>query len=83
MESLLERATRAIREMNDALNEYEAVHDALHELEAYYGSKEWKKDFADDEAGMLPNELKRGVLSEDAIWNLLEEWKELDVRITR
>ena len=27
--------------------------------------------FADDEAGLLPKDLKRGVLSEDGLWNLL------------
>ena len=43
------------------------------ELEAYYKSPEWKRDFADDEAGRLPKGLKRGVLSEDGIYNLLEE----------
>lgn len=47
------------------------------ELEAYYTSDEWKQDFAADEAGLLPKNLKRGVLSEDGIYNLLEEYKEV------
>ncbi|MBK6087256.1 DUF4298 domain-containing protein, partial [Ruminococcus difficilis] len=34
-------------------------------------------DFAADEAGLLPKGLKRGVLSEDGIYNLLEEYKEV------
>lgn len=46
----------------------------LRELENYYGSDEWKQDFADDEAGKLPKQLKRGVLSEDGIYNLLERY---------
>lgn len=46
------------------------------ELAAYYASDEWKRDFADDEAGLLPDDLKRGVLSEDGLYNLLEESKE-------
>ena len=45
-------------------------------LAAYYGSDAWKSDFADDEAGLLPPELPRGVLSEDGIWNALEDWRE-------
>ena len=36
------------------------------------------KIFADDEAGLLPADLKRGVLSEDGIWNLLVDVRELD-----
>ncbi|SCX94353.1 Acetyltransferase (GNAT) domain-containing protein [Lachnospiraceae bacterium XBB2008] len=49
----------------------------ISELEAYYASDVWKQDFADDEAGLLPADLKRGVLSEDGIYNLLEEYSEL------
>ena len=45
-------------------------------LEAYYGSEEWKRDFADDEAGLLPGDLKRGILSEDGLYDLLEEYRE-------
>ena len=75
MERNLERATNALRVLNDALDEYEAVQEALHELNSYYGSDTWKQDFSDDEQGRLPNTLKRGVLSEDAIWNVLENYR--------
>ena len=81
MERQLEVAERAVKHMKEAMEEYEAVQEALRELEAYYGSEEWTQDFADDEAGLLPKDLKRGVLSEDAIWNLLEEWREWRVEI--
>ncbi len=46
-------------------------------LNIYYQSAEWKVDHGYDEAGLLPPDLKRGVLSEDGIYNLLEEYKEL------
>ena len=49
------------------------------ELEVYYTSDDWKRDYADDEAGLLPDDLKRGVLSEDGLYNLLEESKEFQV----
>ena len=49
----------------------------ISKLEAYYSSDEWKRDFADDEAGLLPKKLPRGVLSEDGIYNLLEEYREV------
>lgn len=81
MEQNLERATDALRVMNDALDEYEAAQDALHELDTYYGSDTWKQDFADDEQGKFPNTLKRGVLSEDAIWNILEDYRALKERL--
>ena len=45
------------------------------ELEDYYTGADWKRDFADDEAGLLPKELRRGVLSEDGIWDALEVFR--------
>ena len=45
----------------------------LVELAVYYSSDAWKRDYAADEAGLLPKDLKRGVLSEDGLYNLLEE----------
>lgn len=54
----------------------ERLQSLISELEAYYTSDEWKRDFADDEAGLLSKKLPRSVLSEDGIYNLLEEYKE-------
>lgn len=48
---------------------------ALSTLEAYYTSPAWRTDFEADEAGLLPPDLKRGALSEDGIYNLLEDFK--------
>ena len=81
MELRMERAAKAVMELSAALENYEAVQEDIAELERYYGSEAWKQDFADDEAGLLPADLKRGVLSEDGIWNLLEDAKELNNRI--
>ena len=47
----------------------------------YYGSELWKLDFAADEAGKLPPDLKRGVLSEDGIWNLLSDYREIQKKM--
>lgn len=77
----MEVASRAVKGLAAALDDYDAAREALRELEAYYGSEEWKQDFADDEAGRLPKEMKRGVLSEDAVWNLLEERDRLELRM--
>jgi len=37
----------------------------------YYENGRWLRDYELDEAGLLPASLKRGVLSEDGVWNLL------------
>lgn len=62
------------------LDKYEEVKKAIASLSRYYNSEEWKQDYADDEADKLPKDLKRGILSEDGIWNLLSDWRELEVR---
>ena len=43
-------------------------------LEEYYTSGEWRNDYEADEAGLLPSGLKRGVLSQDGVYDLLAEW---------
>ena len=83
MELRLERSAAAVMEMSAALDKYETVLEDIKALDVYYGSDEWKQDFADDEAGLLPNNLKRGVLSEDGIWNLLSDAHELDERLKK
>ena len=82
MEQNLERAKHALKVLSDAFDEYETVQESLHELDSYYGSDTWKQDFADDEQGRLPKNLKRGVLSEDAIWNVLEDYRTLKERVS-
>ena len=46
-------------------------------LEAYYTSGEWREDYEADERGELPPDLKRGVLSQDALFDFLERVKVL------
>ena len=77
MERRLDRALAAVKRLTGALDKWEAVQDDIDALDKYYSSGEWRQDFEDDEAEKLPTELKRGVLSEDGIWNLLTDVKEL------
>ena len=48
--------------------------DVYEKLRQYYEGPSWRADFEADESGLLPKSLCRGVLSEDALYNLLEEW---------
>ena len=77
MEQLMERASSAVINFSAALDKFVEAQQAIAALSDYYGSDEWKQDYADDEAGLLPADLKRGVLSEDGIWNLLADNREL------
>ena len=77
MEGLLDKSTEVIGRLEQALEDFNALTPDIAELEAYYTSPQWHKDFEADEAGKLPKDLKRGVLSEDGIWNVLEDYKRL------
>ena len=81
MERHLDRASAALKRLSSALDIYEEAKADIAALASYYGSDDWKQDFAADEAGRLPKDLKRGVLSEDGIWNLIEDNKELQKKI--
>ena len=59
------------------LKAYREIQPKLRELAGYYSGGDWRKDFEDDEAGSLPKDLKRGVLSEDAVYNLLSKNAEI------
>ena len=83
MERRLDRALAAVKRLSAALDKWEAVQEDITALDEYYGSDLWRQDFTDDEAGRLPADLKRGVLSEDGIWNLLTDVQELKTRIKR
>ena len=77
MEALMDKSVEVIARLEQALEDFNALAPDIAELEAYYTSPQWRKDFEADEAGKLPKDLKRGVLSEDAIWNVLEDYKRL------
>ena len=81
MESILDKATQMMDALEKKISEYEAFQTEIQKLKAYYTSRQWKDDLAMDEAGKFPDKLKRGVLSEDGIWNMLERNKELLERI--
>ena len=81
MEQLFDFAKKVMEEPVITPEKYKELQEATTTLSEYYGSKEWKQDYADDEAGLLPKDLKRGVLSEDGLWNLLADWQEAKTRI--
>lgn len=70
MESILDEASAVLASLT-SLEQYTAIAEKVDKLEQYYTSPLWRSDFEDDCAGTLPSDLKRGVLSEDAVYNLL------------
>ena len=77
MEEILDRASRVMDELESKVAELEALQPDIQKLEKYYTGKNWKSDLKLDEEGKLPKDLKRGVLSEDGIYDLFERYREL------
>ena len=76
MEALLDGCLAVLKAEPCTEEDLAAIAPAVARLEAYYSSAQWRRDLAADAAGRLPKDLKRGVLSEDAVWNMLETWHE-------
>ena len=77
MEEILDNSNALAQSLLQALSEFEENIPEYNLLVSYYESKEWKNDFEDDEKGIFPKDLKRGVLSEDGIYNLIEKNQEI------
>ena len=77
MEEKLDRVQSVLEKLSESLEEYRSVSKDIKVLEKYYTGKNWREDLKLDEEGRLPRDLKRGVLSEDAIYDLLELNKEI------
>lgn len=77
MEAILDRTRAAFDALSDALEAYKSSLGDFGELRGYYTGGEWIDDHDADDAGLLPQDLKRGVLSEDAVFDLLAEYESL------
>ena len=69
---------RRVEKYEQLFDEALASHDPekIRLLETYYTSGQWQEDYEADERGELPPEMKRGVLSQDLLYDLLEGTRE-------
>lgn len=70
-ERRLDLLQQVISELSAALDAYARVQEDFLELFDYYSSPQWLADYDDSSAGRLPHELKCGVLSQDAVYELI------------
>lgn len=77
MEDRFDEVTRVLAALEEAVAEYEDFKSEIDILNDYMASGQWKEDFEADEAGQVPKDLKREVLSEDALYNLLHDADEI------
>ena len=70
MEALFDELGQALAE-DPAAVQTPAFREKLRQLTDYYESGRWMRHYEMDEAGLLPRDLKRGVLSQDGVYDLL------------
>lgn len=78
MEEYFDTLCKAVEHDAESIKRDKALQSMLAELTAYYENGQWLEDYKADERGELPSELRRGVLSQDGLYNLLSEITETE-----
>jgi ribosomal-protein-alanine N-acetyltransferase len=73
MEDLFDQLSMIAENDDETAMQTEDVRKAARRLARYLDSGLWLKDYQLDELGLLPKDLKRGVLSQDGLYDLLDE----------
>ncbi len=73
MEDKADKVRSALEKLKEAADVYKEILPDIKDLERYYETA-WRDDFEDDEKGKFPPELKRGILSEDGLYDLLSDF---------
>lgn len=73
MERYFDALCQAVKCDAESIEHDTTLQSMLRDLTAYYENGQWLADYETDERGELPSELRRGVLSQDALYNLLCE----------
>ena len=70
-EKRLDNALECVKKLEESLELFKSNQKDIKKLNRYYGSKSWFKDKEAYEKKEI-DQIKAGVLSEDAVWNLDE-----------
>ncbi len=73
MEEICDKCGNAVGELLRAAECFQSLEPELRILEEYYLSPAWLEDRDADQAGRIPGDLKRGILAEDTIYDLLTD----------
>ena len=79
-EERLDKLIKSKNQLDEALNEFIENQKEFDLLNKYYESRNWLKDKELYEKNQI-SRIKAGVLSEDAVWNLNEETRELILKM--
>ena len=75
-EEILDSILLSIKTTKDAIEKFKNNEKNIKKINKYYGSKNWFKDKEAYEKKIIP-QIKAGVLSEDTIWNMLDDIDDL------
>ena len=81
MEKIMDKSADIFRKLNIVLDKLEENLSDYKKLDEYYSSENWFLDVEDFNNGVLPQDLKCGVLSEDGAYNLFGENHELAIKM--
>lgn len=68
---IYENHKKLTEDLSKALNDFRDHQADLEKLEKYYYSEEFMKDYDASNKGEIPSEINQGILTEDAIYDLL------------
>ena len=74
MENIMVRQEEAVKKLEAILEEIDAQQEDCKALNEYYYSDQRSQDLEDDENHLIPEDLHRGVLSEDEVYNLFLDY---------
>lgn len=60
------------------LSEDALIKTMLHILKQYYDGGQWMRDYTLDEQGLLPRDLKRGILAEDTLYDFFDSIRQVE-----
>lgn len=79
MEQYMNAVSEAFISNPQSINSDAGMQEKIKALIDYMDSGQWLSDYEADERGELPQDLKRGVLSEDGLYNLICEIEEYEL----
>ena len=77
MEACRDECTSAVGDLSKQLDRIDSLREKMGELFLYYGSEDWYEDREKE----LPESVKAGVLSEDAVYDLITEVRDASFRM--
>ncbi len=75
MEQIFDALTLIVNDPSRRISGKAEAIRMMDDLLAYYEGGLWLKDYEMDEKDLIPNGVKRGVLSEDGVYNLINKYQ--------